>query len=80
MSNWPSRAEWAEPKRHPYWDSETGCPFAAKYSHRLSVATPEESPLLLSGWKIFGASTVAKCGSSILRGRYLRPRDVASHR
>jgi hypothetical protein len=41
--NWPSREEWAHCRQHPYWDSETGCPFADKYSHRFSgYATPDE--------------------------------------
>ena len=24
---WPSRERWAYQRQHPYWDSETGCPF-----------------------------------------------------
>jgi hypothetical protein len=41
--NWPTREEWAYRQQHPYWDSDTGCPFEDRYSHRLSdYATPEE--------------------------------------
>jgi hypothetical protein len=41
--NWPSREEWAHRRRHQYWDCETGCPFAKKYSHALSdYATADE--------------------------------------
>ena len=42
--NWPSREQWAELQRSTYWDSETGCPFASDYSHRLSdYASAEEA-------------------------------------
>ena len=41
--NWPTRERWAAMRQHPYWDSETGCPFHEGYGHRLSdYATPEE--------------------------------------
>ena len=41
--DWPTREDWAKRRQHPYWDCETGCPFADRYSHRLSdYATPEE--------------------------------------
>lgn len=34
--NWPTREEWAHRERHPYWDTETGCPFRGKFGHCLS--------------------------------------------
>jgi hypothetical protein len=41
-NNWRSREQWAYRRRHPYWDSDC-CPFADKYSERLSDhATAEE--------------------------------------
>lgn len=49
---WPTREEWAYRQQHPYWDSETGCPFANKYSHRLSdYATAEEIAELTAALK-----------------------------
>jgi hypothetical protein len=47
---WPSREEWADRQRHPYWDfSETGCPFHDKLKHRLSdYATREEISITIS--------------------------------
>jgi hypothetical protein len=47
--NWPSREEWADRRRHPYWDCETGCPFDDKFKHRLSdYATREEITALVT--------------------------------
>jgi hypothetical protein len=52
MTNWPSREEWADRRRHPYWDGETGCPFADKFGHRLSdYATTEEIAALIATLK-----------------------------
>jgi hypothetical protein len=49
---WLSREEWAYRQQHPYWDCETGCPFADKYKHRLSdYATPREVETLVAGLK-----------------------------
>jgi hypothetical protein len=50
--NWPSREEWAYRRQHPYWDSDTGCPFADKYGHRLSdYASAEEIAVLIAALK-----------------------------
>ena len=50
--NWPSREQWAERRQHRYWDCETSCPFADKYSHRLSAyATVEEIAALTTALK-----------------------------
>ena len=50
--NWPSREQWARARQLPYWDNETGCPFADKYSHRLSdYATAEEIAALIEALK-----------------------------
>jgi len=52
LRNWPSREEWAYRRQHPYWDSETGCPFDDKYGHRLSdYATAEEIAALIAAMK-----------------------------
>jgi hypothetical protein len=49
---WPSRERWAYSRQHPYWDSETGCPFADKFGHRLSnYATAEEIAALITAMK-----------------------------
>jgi hypothetical protein len=49
---WPTREQWAYRQQHPYWDGETGCPFAGKYSHRLSdYATAEEIAALTAALK-----------------------------
>jgi transcriptional regulator with XRE-family HTH domain len=49
---WPSREEWAHRRQHPYWDSDTGCPFDNKYGHRLSdYATAEEIAALITAMK-----------------------------
>lgn len=49
---WPTRDEWAYREQHPYWDSETGCPFDRDYSHRLSdYATAEEIAALTTALK-----------------------------
>jgi hypothetical protein len=49
---WSTREEWAYRRQHPYWDSETGCPFDDKYSHRLSdYATADEIAALTMALK-----------------------------
>jgi hypothetical protein len=46
---WPSREQWAKQHQHPYWDYETGCPFANKFGHHLSDhAASEEVTALRS--------------------------------
>jgi hypothetical protein len=48
----PSRERWAEMRQHPYWDSETGCPFANKFGPGLSnYAPPEEVAALIANLK-----------------------------
>jgi hypothetical protein len=48
--NWPTREEWAERRRSPYWDCETGCPFADSYGHSLSdYATADEIAAAIVG-------------------------------
>jgi hypothetical protein len=50
--NWPTREEWARSRQHPYWDSDTGCPFADRIGHRLSdYATPQEVAALIAALK-----------------------------
>ena len=50
--DWPSRERWAYPSNTPYWDSDTGCPYADKYGHRLSdYATPHEVAVLTAELK-----------------------------
>jgi hypothetical protein len=52
IRNWPSREQWAYSRQHPYWDGETGCPFANKYGHQLSdYATQEEIAALIAALK-----------------------------
>jgi hypothetical protein len=57
--NWPTREQWADMRQHPYWDSETGCPFSDRYSHHLSdYATPEEIDAAIDAlenlWRQYG--------------------------
>jgi hypothetical protein len=50
--SWSTREEWAYRIQHPYWDYETGCPFADKYGHCLSdYATPHEVAVLTAELK-----------------------------
>jgi hypothetical protein len=52
LDQWPSREEWAYRRQHPYWDSDTGCPFDNKYGHHLSdYATAEEIAALIAAMK-----------------------------
>jgi hypothetical protein len=49
---WPTRDEWAYSRQHPYWNSETGCPFFHKFKHRLSdYATQEEIAAVIAAVK-----------------------------
>jgi hypothetical protein len=51
---WPSREQWAEQHQHPYpdWIEGGRCPYADKYSHRLSdYATSEEVAALTTALK-----------------------------
>jgi hypothetical protein len=66
---WPSRERWAEQHQHPYFDGETGCPFADRYSHHLSdYATPEEVAVLTTALKNLYRELGRKLQAVNLRG------------
>jgi hypothetical protein len=57
LPNWPSREQWASSRR--YWDCETGCPFADRFSHLLSsYATSQEISAAVAAlerlWRQYG--------------------------